>query len=191
MITSTSVRRAALIAALVAVPGLHAAEVAGVRVADSIKVGNSELVLNGAGLRSKLFIKVYVGALYVGQKAATPAAIYDSATPRRMVLRLLRDLDADSLHSALDEGLRNNHTPAELSEMKAQADQLGGIMKAMGKVHEGDTVSIDFSAEGVVVSQNGEVRGKVAGGGFAKALLKVWLGDKPADASLKKALLGS
>ena len=58
MITSTSVRRAALIAALVAVPGLHAAEVAGVRVADSIKVGNSELVLNGAGLRSKLFMAV-------------------------------------------------------------------------------------------------------------------------------------
>ena len=191
MITSTSVRRAALIAALMAVPGLHAAEVAGVRVADSVKVGNNELVLNGAGLRSKLFIKVYVGALYVGQKAATPAAIYDSATPRRMVLRLLRDLDADSLHSALDEGLRNNHSPAELSDMKAQADQLGGIMKAMGKVHEGDTVSIDFSAEGVVVSQNGEVRGKVTGANFAKALLKVWLGDKPADASLKKALLGS
>lgn len=191
MITSTSVRRAALIAALVAVPGLHAAEVAGVRVADSIKVGNSELVLNGAGLRSKLFIKVYVGALYVGQKAATPAAIYDSATPRRMVLRLLRDLDADSMHSALDEGLRNNHSPAELSDMQAQADQLAGIMKAIGKVREGDTVSIDFSAEGVVVSQNGEVRGKVAGANFAKALLKVWLGDKPADTSLKKALLGS
>ena len=191
MITSTSVRRAALIAALVAVPGLHAAEVAGVKVADSIKVGSNELVLNGAGLRSKLFIKVYVGALYVGQKSSTSAAIFDSATPRRMVLRLLRDLDADSLHSALDEGLRNNHSAAELSDMKAQADQLGGIMKAMGKVHEGDTVSIDFSAEGVVVSQNGEVRGKVAGAGFAKALLKVWLGDKPADASLKKALLGS
>ena len=191
MITSTSVRRAALIAALVAVPGLHAAEVAGVRVADSIKVGNSELVLNGAGLRSKLFIKVYVGALYVGQKAATPAAIYDSATPRRMVLRLLRDLDADSLHSALDEGLRNNHSPAELSDMQAQADQLAGIMKAIGKVREGDTVSIDFSAEGVVVSQNGEVRGKVAGANFAKALLKVWLGDNPVDASLKKSLLGS
>ncbi len=190
MITSTSVRRAALIAALMAAPGLHAAEVAGVRVADSVKVGNNELLLNGAGLRSKLFIKVYVGALYVGQKASTPAAIYDSAAPRRMVLRLLRDLDADSLHSALDEGLRNNHTPAELSDMQAQAEQLAGIMKAIGKVREGDTISIDFSSDGIVVSQNGEVRGKVAGAGFARALLKVWLGDKPADASLKKALLG-
>lgn len=191
MITSTTVRQAALIAALVAVPGLHAAEVAGVRVDDAIKVGNSELVLNGAGLRSKLFIKVYVGALYVGQKATTPAAIYESPQPRRMVMRMMRDLDADSLSSALDEGLRNNHSPVELAEIKTQADQLGGIMKGIGKAREGDTIGIDFSADGVAVSLNGEMRGKVAGAGFAKALLKVWLGDKPADASLKKALLGS
>lgn len=191
MITSHSVRTAALLAALLATPGLQAAEVAGVKVAESVKVGNSELMLNGAGLRSKLFIKVYVGALYVGQKAATPAAIYDSTTPRRMVLRLLRDLDADSLQSALDEGLRNNHTAAEYTEMKPQADQLAGIMKSIGKAREGDNIAIDFSVDGVAVSQNGEMRGKVAGAGFAKALLKVWLGDKPADASLKKALLGS
>ena len=191
MITSTCVRRAALLAALMTVPGLHAAEVAGVKVEDKLRVGSSELVLNGAGLRSKMFIKVYVGALYVGQKASTPAAIYDYAGPRRMVLRLLRDLDADSLHSALDEGLKNNHTPAEMAEMKVQAEQLAGIMKSIGKVREGDSIAIDFSAEGVVVSQNGEARGKVTGAGFAKALLKVWLGDKPADASLKKSLLGS
>ncbi len=191
MITSTSVRRAALIAALMAVPGLHAAEVAGVRVDDRIKVGGSELVLNGAGLRSKLFLKVYVGALYVGEKAATPAAIYDSPQLRRMSLRLLRDLDADSLHSALEDGLKSNHTAAELADMKAQAEQLAGIMKAIGKAREGDTISIDFSVEGVTIGLNGQMRGKVAGPGFAKALLKVWLGDKPADAALKKALLGS
>lgn len=191
MITSTCVRQAALIAALMTVPGLHAAEVAGVKVEDKLRVGNSELVLNGAGLRSKLFIKVYVGALYVGQKASTPAAIYDAVGPRRMVLRLLRDLDADSLHSALDEGLRNNHTPAEMVDMKAQADQLAGIMKTIGKVREGDTISIDFGAEGIALSLNGDTRGKVAGAGFAKALLKVWLGEKPADATLKKSLLGS
>ena len=191
MITSTSVRRAAIIAALLAAPGLHAAEVAGVKVDEKIRVGSSELVLNGAGLRSKLFIKVYVGALYVGQKSTTAAAIIDSTQPRRIVMRLLRDLDAETLASAMDEGLRNNHSPAELADMKPQADQLAGIMKGIGKAREGDTIAIDFSADGVTVGLNGEVRGKVAGPGFAKALLKVWLGDKPADASLKKALLGS
>ena len=191
MITSTSVRKAALIAALLAVPGLHAAEVAGVKVDDTIRVGSSDLVLNGAGLRSKLFIKVYVGALYVGQKSTTPTAIYDSPQPRRMVMRMMRDLDADTLSSALDDGLKSNHSPAELAELKPQADQLSGIMKGIGKAREGDTIGIDFSADGVAVSLNGEARGKVAGAGFAKALLKVWLGDKPVDASLKKALLGS
>jgi hypothetical protein len=190
MITSTSVRQAALIAALLAAPGLHAAEVAGVKVDDSLRIGGSELLLNGAGLRSKLFIKVYVGALYVGQKSTSPAAIFDSPQPRRMVMRLLRDVDAETLASAMDEGLKNNHSPAELADMKMQAEQLAGIMKAIGKAREGDTIAIDFSADGVAVSLNGETRGKVAGPGFAKALLKVWLGDKPADASLKKALLG-
>lgn len=190
MITSHSVRRAALVAALLAVPTLHAAEVAGVKVEDSLRVGGSELLLNGAGLRSKLFIKVYVGALYVGQKSTTPAAIYDSPQPRRMLMRLLRDVDAETLASAMDEGLRNNHSPAELADMKAQTEQLAGIMKAIGKAREGDTIAIDFLADGVTVGVNGETRGKVAGPGFAKALLKVWLGEKPADASLKKALLG-
>ncbi|PKO48101.1 MAG: hypothetical protein CVU31_07585 [Betaproteobacteria bacterium HGW-Betaproteobacteria-4] len=191
MITSTSVRKAALIAALLAVPGLHAAEVAGVKVADTVRVGSSDLVLNGAGLRSKFFIKVYVGALYVGQKATTPAAIYDSPQPRRMVMRMMRDLDSDALNSALDDGLKNNNTPTEMAGLKTQADQLRAIMKGIGKAREGDTIGIDFSADGVAVSQNGEARGKVAGAGFAKALLKVWLGDEPVDASLKKALLGS
>jgi long-chain acyl-CoA synthetase len=190
MIASNSIRRAALLAALLAVPTLHAAEVAGIKVDDSLRVGGSELLLNGAGLRSKLFIKVYVGALYVGQKSTMPAAILDSPQPRRMVMRLLRDVDAETLASAMDEGLKNNHTPAEMADMKAQAEALAGIMKSIGKAREGDTIAIDFSADGVAVSLNGETRGKVAGPGFAKALLKVWLGEKPADASLKKALLG-
>lgn len=190
MITSHSVRRVALIATLIAAPGLQAAEVAGVKVEEKLKLGGSELVLNGAGLRSKLFIKVYVGALYVAQKSTTPAGIYDSPAPRRMVMRMLRDMEADTLHGALDDGLQNNLSPAELADLKPQAEQLASIMKGIGKVREGDSIAIDFTSEGVGVSLNGESRGKVAGATFAKALLRVWLGDKPADASLKKALLG-
>ena len=190
MIQKTRLVRAALLAALIAAPGLHAAEVAGVRVDERIRVGGSELLLNGAGVRSKLFVKVYVGALYVGQKASTTAAVIDQNGPRRMVMRLLRDMDADTLHGALDEGLRNNLGAAELADMKPQADQLAAIMKGIGKVREGDSIAIDFAAEGIAVTLNGDNKGRVAGGSFARALLKVWLGDKPADASLKKALLG-
>jgi long-chain acyl-CoA synthetase len=191
MISSTKLRQVALVTALLAIPAVQAAEVAGVKVEDKLRVGSNELVLNGAGVRSKLFIKVYVGALYVSQKSAAPAAIFDSPQPRRIAMRMMRDVDADSLNSALDEGLKNNHTPAELAAMKPQADQLSGIMKAIGKAREGDSVVLDFSADEVAVSVNGQARGKVAGTGFPKALLKVWIGEQPVDASLKKALLGS
>ena len=191
MISSKQWRYAALVAVLLAMPVVHGAEVAGVKVDERVPIGTGELLLNGAGLRSKLFIKVYVGALYVSQKATTAAAIVDGMQPRRMVLRMLRDVDAEALHEALDEGLKNNHTPGELAAMKPSAEQLSRIMKGIGKVREGDTIALDFSGDEVALSLNGQARGKVVAAGFPKAMLKVWLGEQPVDASLKKALLGS
>ena len=183
-------RTAVLAASLAAVPLLHAAEVAGVKVDEQIKVDGHDLILNGAGLRSKVFIKVYVGALYVTQKASAPAALIDAATPRRMTLRLLRDIDADTLYGALYDGLKGNHGEAELAALKPQIDQFAEIMKKIGNARSGDTVAIDFAADGVAVGFNGEVRGRVPGIDFARALLKVWLGEKVNDARLRDALLG-
>ena len=188
---SHSVRVATLLAALLAVPGLQAAEVAGINLEEKIKVGNSELVLNGAGLRSKLFIKVYVGALYVTQKSAVPGALLDAPGIRRMSLRLLRDIDSDTLYGALRDGLKDNNSEIDLLALKPSTEQFAEIMKKIGNARSGDTVAVDFAPDGVTVSFNGEVRGKVASAPFARALLKVWLGDHPVDASLKKALLGS
>lgn len=185
-----NIRAAVLIAALAAAPALHAAEVAGVQVEERIRIGAQELQLNGAGIRSKLFIKVYVGALYTGARMTTPEAVYEAPGPRRINLHLLRDLDAQTLHEALDEGLRKNLSAAELEALKAPAGQLATLMKSIGKVREGAVVAIDFSADGLTLSLDGAPRGQVAGGAFAKALLRVWLGDKPADADLKQALLG-
>lgn len=190
MITSHDLRTAALLAVLLAAPGLHAAEVAGVPVDERLKVGGNELVLNGAGLRSKLFVKVYVGALYAPRKTAAAAALIDSTAPRRMALRLLRDIDADTLYSALRDGLKDNCSDAELANLGPQVDQFADIMRRIGNARSGDSMALDFNAEGVAISFNSAPRGKVAGTPFARALLQVWLGEKPVDASLKKALLG-
>ena len=181
----------ALLAALIAAPLAQAVEVAGVKVDDQVKVGASELVLNGAGLRTKVFVKVYIGALYVAQKTNAPAALLDATTPRRMSLRMMRDVDSDSLYGALRDGLKDNNSEAELAALKeGPTEQFAELMKKIGNVKNGDTVALDFTADGVGVSLNGEARGKVAGASFARALLKVWLGDNPVDGSLKKALLG-
>jgi hypothetical protein len=188
--SQVAAKLAVLLAAWLAVSIPQAAEVAGVKIEEKIQVGGQELVLNGAGLRTRFFIKVYVGALYAGQKATTPAVLIDSTAPRRMVLRMLRDMDADTLYGALDEGLRNNLTPAEMTELKPQSDQLAVLMKGIGAVKEGDSIVIDFGGTGIEVGVNGKSRGRIEGPAFARALLKVWLGENPADAALKKGLLG-
>lgn len=188
---SRSVIRVALLAMLLAAPGLHAAEVAGVKLEDRLRVAGQELVLNGAGVRSKLFIKVYVAGLYAAQRSPSAAILLDAGGLRRMNLHLLREVSADTFYGALEEGLNNNLSPAEMAAVRPQVDQFATLMKGVGKVKEGDVVTLDFAADGVAVALNGGALGKVSGGAFAKALLKVWLGDKPADEGLKKALLGN
>jgi long-chain acyl-CoA synthetase len=167
-----------------------ATEVAGVRVDDQAKSGNANLVLNGAGLRKKLFFRVYVAALYLPKKTTNAGEIIDSRDPRRITLHLVRDLDADSLIGALKEGLQQNHSESELAALKADIERFEGIMRGVGNAKIGDVVGIDFSGDATMVSFNGQARGSIPGFAFGRALLKVWLGDKPADADLKRALLG-
>jgi hypothetical protein len=59
---------------LVALPAA-AGSLAGVNLPDKVEVKGQSLVLNGLGLRTKFFIKVYVGGLYLPQKEKAPAKI--------------------------------------------------------------------------------------------------------------------
>jgi len=185
------VRAAALAAALLAAPVSNAAEVAGVRLDDRIQIGSGELLLNGAGLRSRLMFKVYVAGLYLPAKSDSAAAILNATGPRRMVLRMLRDVDADTLFGALRDGLRDNVGEPELAALQAPIGQFAKIFETVGNTRSGDTVTLDFTADGIAVALNGNARGRVADERLARALLRVWLGDKPVEPSLKKALLGS
>jgi hypothetical protein len=65
-------------------------------------------------------------------------------------------------------------------------------MRAIGGAKKGDVVAIDFLADGsTAVALNGKPQGKpIAGADFQRALLAVWLGGKPVQADLKKAMLG-
>jgi long-chain acyl-CoA synthetase len=180
---------AALLAAFAITAG--AADVSGVHVEDHAKIGTAELVLNGAGLRSKLFFKVYVIGVYAPKKTSNAAELIDSREPRRVAMHLLRDLDADSLINGLKDGLRQNHNDAELAALKADIDRLETIMRAIGAAKPGDLIALDFNAEGTAISFNGQARGSIPGTAFCRALLKIWLGSKPIDDKLKQALLGA
>jgi long-chain acyl-CoA synthetase len=166
-----------------------AAEVGGVKLDDKASVGGQELVLNGAGIRSRAFFKVYVGSLYVPAKAGDTAAVLAKG-PRRIQMNLLRNLSPDQLVDALVDGMKDNNTEAELAAVKAQTDELVAIMKGFGEVKEGNVVTLDFVDGATKIGFNGTAKGSIAGEPFNRALTKVWLGDKPVQADLKKAMLG-
>jgi len=166
-----------------------AADIGGVKLADKASVGGQELVLNGGAVRTKAIFKVYVGSLYLPAKATDLAGVLAKG-PRRIQLNLLRDVSADQLLEALNDGLKDNNSAAELTAIKAQTDQLATIMKSFGEVKEGTVVTLDFVDGATVVGQNGAPKGTIPGEPFNRALTKIWLGDKPAQADLKKAMLG-
>ncbi|CAB3636748.1 chalcone isomerase family protein [Achromobacter pestifer] len=181
-----------LAASLAGPPALAAdMEIAGVRVPEQLSEGGHALVLNGAGLRTKFVVKVYVAALYATTKSSDAAMVVNSTEPRRVRLQLLRDVDSKSLDDALQEGLRDNTPKQELAALKAPADRLSRMMAEIGTAKTGDVIDLDFDARGVTLTGNGKQRGRIDSPDFARALLRVWLGENPAQASLKKALLGN
>ena len=182
-------KRVVLVAAALLSGALSAADIGGVRVDDKASVGGQELVLNGAGVRKKVVFHVYVASLYLPQKATDPAGVLAKG-PRRIRLDMLRTLSADALIEALNEGLEANNSAAEMAAIKPGNAQLASIMKTFGQVKEKDVVTLDFYDGATQVGLNGEVKGAVAGEAFNQALTRIWLGDKPVQADLKKALLG-
>lgn len=180
-------------AALLSLPALGA-EVAGVKLEDRVKLqpGGPELILNGAGVRTRFVLKVYVAGLYLTEKRTAPADVLALGGPKRVSMNLVRNLKAEQLVSALNEGMEKNNPPAELEKLKPQIAQLTQIMTSLGEAKKGDVVALDFIPDaGTSVLFNGEAKGKpIAGAEFYRALLRVWLGDRPVEESLKKALLG-
>ena len=173
---------------------VHAVEVAGVKLEDKARVtaAGQELVLNGAGLRTKVFFKVYVAALYVAEKKTGASEVLALKGPKRVLLTTVRDLTAEQLVDALNDGIRDNNGPADLERLKPQIDALNAIMLAAKEAAKGSVIALDWLPEsGTRVTINGEARGApITGEDFYAALLRIWLGEKPVEASLKRALLG-
>jgi len=178
-------------AALLAASNVFGAEVSGVRLEDKTGVESRELVLNGAGVRKKFFINVYVIGLYLPEKARAAAAVLQMPGPKRAEIHMLRNVDADTFTEALLEGLRDNHSDAEYKALEPRAKELAAIMAELKEAKKGMTIALDWTGEATRLVADGKPAGKpIAGEDFYRALLRIWIGDQPVNDELKKALLG-
>lgn len=166
-----------------------AATLAGVNIPDHAAVNNQHLVLNGAGLRKKLFIKVYTGALYLPSKQSSAAAILAADTPRRMVMHFVFDVDKGKIAEAWEEGLTAN-TPNASPEVKTAFKTLASWMEDM---KDGQEIHLTYvPGIGTTVEVNGKSKGTLGGKAVADAVLNTWIGPKPGPGDdFKKAVLGT
>lgn len=185
-----------LVGAAVTLAALGAAtqpvELEGVKLDPTAQVGGQTLQLNGAGVRTRAIFKVYVAGLYVPQKATDAGALLAQKGPRRIAITMLRSVDAETFAGALNDGLKANHSETQLAGWKAQIDALNVNLKAVGETKKGDVIHFEFVPDtGTRVTLGGQPRGSaIPGEDFFTAVLRIWIGDKPVDGSLKKGLLG-
>ena len=168
----------------------NALELKGVKIDETAQVGGNALVLNGAGIRTKMVFKVYVAALYLTQKQTDANAVISDTGNKRVSMHFLRELSAEALLKGMNEGFSDNNNAAEMAAIEPQMKLFRDMMTSAKEVKKGDVIVLDFTSTGTQVNINGKSLGQVEGATFNQALLRVWLGGNPVDVSLKKAMLG-
>ena len=157
---------------------------------ENVVVGETNLVLNGIGLRKATFlsIKVYVAGLYLPGKSSDAELILSKDQSWHILLHFVRDVDSDDIQEALDEGFES----ATDGQVKAMRDDINSINELLPDLKEGDRLTFTHEVgKGISVSYNNSVKGEVMGVDLAAIMLAIWIGKDPPNDDLKMGLLGS
>jgi hypothetical protein len=179
----------ALILSAMLSPLSFAKEVAGVQIDDSLNAAGTKLSLNGAGIRSKWMMDVYVGGLYLPAAGKDAAKIIAADEPQAIKLHMVSGLvSSEKMVKATMEGFENS-TNNNIAPIKDEVDAFMGVFKE--EISENDQFDLVYvPGKGVEVYKNAELKDTVGDLNFKKALFGIWLSDKPAQDSLKKSMLG-
>jgi hypothetical protein len=171
---------------------VQAVEIAGAKIDETAQVANAALKLNGAGIRYKVFFKVYVAALYLTENKSTTESILALNGPKKITLTMLREISSDTLAQAFMDGVKKNTEIAERTRLADQFIKFGQLFSTVAEINKGDVISIESVPNvGCYVLINGKRIGDTfTDPGFFNALLRIWIGENPVDGPLKIKLLG-
>lgn len=178
-----------LLISLFLAPCGYAVEIGGVNLPDSLTAGKESLLLNGAGLRKKFFIKVYAGGLYLTEKNSDPNQIIQANAPMAIRMVFIHDgVSSEKLIGAWNEGF-NAATGGKTEPIQDGIDKFNGFFTEEAK--EGDVYDIIYTpGEGTRVYIKDRLMGVIPGLDFKRAVFAIWLGEDPADGGLKDGMLG-
>ncbi len=179
-----------ILALSMVIPSYAQLTINGVTLPSTVKVGDATANLNGGGIRKKLFFKLYVGGLYLSEKSTDASAIINADKPMAVKLQITSSMiSSENMSEAITEGFEAS-TGGNTAPLKAKIDEFVNTFKK-DEIVEGNVFDIVYvPGKGVESYKNGKLQGTIEGMDFKKALFGIWLGSKPADEDLKKAMLG-
>lgn len=170
----------------------QALEVNGVKYDETIELAGSPLALNGAGVRYKAIFEVYTAGLYLGKRAKSEAEIVKLAGAKRLSLTMLRDIDAEELGLLFIKGIKSNTSNDEYGKIVGNVLRMSQVFSDFKRLKKGEVITLDWVPDrGTVIHVRGTSAGEpFPGNEFYVAILRIWLGQEPADWRLKEQLLG-
>jgi hypothetical protein len=153
-----------------------------------LKVGDSELTLNGWGVRQKSLLKLYKAGIYLKKPTSNAASVINANEAMAITIEITSGfVSQEKMVAALNEGLQNS-TSGRTAALKTEIEQFQACFA--DDITKSDVFSIIYRpSHGVVVSKNGRQKGVIKGLAFKKALFGIWLGNNPVDQKLKNAML--
>jgi len=153
-------------------------------------VGDTKLVLNGAGARTKFILTVYNAGLYLKNKSSDADKIIAGNEPMAIRMKIKSGFASkDKIKSALLDGFKKS-TGGVTKPIHPQINKLMATA-FKDEISKGDIYDLVYTpGGGVQVLKNAKRMTVLRGIAFKKALFGIWLSNSPAQDSLKSDMLG-
>lgn len=174
---------------LLLAPHCYARKIAGIDVPEIYPSSQARLLLNGAGVRTKFFLKLYVGSLYLQEKNSSAEKIIQADEPMVIRLQIISSMiSGEKMDKASREGF-DKSTHGKIEPIKERIEKFIAVFQE--KININDVYDLIYlPVQGVEVHKNGKLHSVIEGLDFKEALFGIWLGDQPAQQSLKEEMLG-
>jgi hypothetical protein len=162
----------------------------GITLPRTVVFENKTLQLNGAGSRSKMWVEVYIQALYLTELSENPKDIIDDDIEMSIRIHITSELvSSGKLTRAIHAGFEKS-AGLNFEVLKPKMELLKSFLSE--EITRKDVFELTYNPKdkSIWVIKNKVLKGKVEGLEFKKVFFGIWLGDKPVDEELKNSLLG-
>ncbi|MDI6796940.1 MAG: chalcone isomerase family protein [Desulfatibacillaceae bacterium] len=180
----------AIALAFVAPCPAQAVDLDGITIPDTLTHDGHNLILNGAGWRTRLWMKIYACALFLPEKNSDAKAVIEADEPSCVRMHFVyKKVSKDTMMEMLLGGFQRS-TGGNTAPIADRIEQLASQLP--DEILKGDVVDLMYiPGRGIVCYYNGKYRGESPGLDYKQAVFGIWLGDDPISAPLRQTMLGN